>query len=103
LSEELKGSERELRYVERVQVKGRQKSLELYTFFEDGYVPNEPYTMALREFQSGNFGTAEMLFIQFLFDYPNDPGVKHVLSHLHVVMRGEVKNWEGTWRFSDKY
>lgn len=95
------GVESDLRRIARVQVKGREEPVDLWTSTE-GKEAQVAYAEALTHFEAGDFSTALAKLEKYVAEYGDDKIATHLLGHTRRFLELQPPDWKGIIKFDEK-
>jgi len=98
---EAAGMKSGLRRIARVQVKGREEPVDLWTSIESEEA-RVAYAAALTYFEAGDFETTLTHLEKYVGEYADDNVATHLLGHTRRFMELQPPNWKGIIKFDEK-
>lgn len=98
---EATGRETELRRIAKVQVKGRERAVDLWTS-ATSQEAQDAYSDALGYFEAGDFDAALAHLEKYITEFPNDRAAKHLVAHTRKFLKLRPSDWKGIIKFDEK-
>jgi hypothetical protein len=98
---EAAGGESKLRRIARVQVKGREEPVDLWTSTINDEA-RVAYAEALGNFEAGDFDTTLTQLEKYLAEFPDDKVATHLLGHTRRFLELRPPDWKGIIKFNEK-
>lgn len=98
---EAAGGESKLRRIARVQVKGREEPVDLWTSTINDEA-RVAYAEALGNFEAGDFDTTLTQLEKYVAEFPDDKVATHLLGHTRRFLELRPPDWKGIIKFNEK-